>query len=335
LPKILITGGSGFIGSFITEKALDKGYETYASIRKTSSLKYLSDKRIKILYLNLTEKDALAKQLSDLKSTIGKFDYIIHVAGISKAAKPEEYDIVNFNYTKNFINALISSDMIPKCFIYISSLASYGPGKKGTKEPVKLSDTPCPINLYGKSKLKAEKFIQSQINFPYLIFRPTGVYGPREKDYFVFFQTINRGIEAYVGYDKQYITFIYIKDLVTLLFKALESSIRNKEYFVSDGKYYDTETFSRISKDVLNKKTIKIKVPLTIVRSFASLMEMIYKPFGKIPTLNKEKVYILEATNWICDVEPLKTDFNFEAEYDLEKGVREAIEWYKNEGWLI
>jgi len=224
--------------------------------------------------------------------------------------------------------------MVPDKFIFISSLAAYGPGNPKTMEPVRLSDPPKPIELYGKSKLEAEKFILTLNEFPWLIIRPTGVYGPREKDYYVFFQTINRGLETYIGSTRQILTFIYVKDLVRVIFDAISSPVVQKAYFVTDGKEYDTETFAAITKKHLGKHTIRLTVPPGLVKIIAQVMEKSYGLFGKIPTLNTDKYNVMKSTNWRCEVEPLQYDFNFTAEYDLDNGVKETVEWYKKEGWL-
>jgi len=334
MPNVLITGASGFIGSFLVEEGLKSDYTVYASVRKTSSIEYLKDPRINLLEIDFSSVESIKKTLESCKSKDLRFQYIIHNAGITKAARKEDYFRVNFINTQNFIQAMIQTDMIPEKFIYMSSLAAYGPGEPETLNPVKLSDTPHPIELYGKSKLESEKYIQSLTTFPWVIFRPTGVYGPREKDYYVFFKTMNRGLETYIGNKKQILTFIYVKDLVRLIFDSLKFSIVRKAYFVSDGKEYDTETFARITKKVLNKKTIRIRVPSRIVKQVASGLEKFYGIWGAVPTLNKDKYNVLSSTNWRCETEPLQDDFGFIAEYDLERGIKETIDWYKTQHWL-
>jgi nucleoside-diphosphate-sugar epimerase len=334
MPNVLITGASGFIGSFLVEEGLKRDYTVYASVRKTSSIEYLKDPRINLLEIDFSSVESIKKTLESCKSKDLRFQYIIHNAGITKAARKEDYFRVNFINTQNFIQAMIQTDMIPEKFIYMSSLAAFGPGEPETLNPVKLSDTPHPIELYGKSKLESEKYIQSLTTFPWVIFRPTGVYGPREKDYYVFFKTMNRGLETYIGNKKQILTFIYVKDLVRLIFDSLKFSIVRKAYFVSDGKEYDTETFARITKKVLNKKTIRIRVPSRIVKQVASGLEKFYGIWGAVPTLNKDKYNVLSSTNWRCETEPLQDDFGFIAEYDLERGIKETIDWYKTQHWL-
>jgi nucleoside-diphosphate-sugar epimerase len=334
MANILITGASGFIGSFLVEEGLSRDYQVYAGIRKSSSKAYLQDPRIRFVEFDFSSVDRIVPVLLELKSQNIRFHYIIHNAGLTKAQKKEDYSKVNYLNTKNFIEALQQADMIPDKFVFISSLAAFGPGNPKTLDPVKLSDKPNPIELYGKSKLEAETYIQSLETFPWLIFRPTGVYGPRERDYFVFFQTIHRGFETYIGREKQILTFIYVKDLVRVIFDAISSSILRKAYFVSDGNEYDTVLFSAITKKHLNKKTIRLVVPPRVVKSIALLLEKSYGVFGKIPTLNTDKYKVMSSTNWRCEVDPLQNDFNFKAQYDLEKGVKETLEWYRNEGWL-
>jgi nucleoside-diphosphate-sugar epimerase len=334
MENILITGASGFIGSFLVEEGLRRNYHVFAGIRKSSSKEYLKDPGIRFAEFDFSSVDRIIATLSEYKGQNIKFKYIIHNAGLTKAQKKDDYSRVNYLNTRNFIEALQQTDMIPEKFIFMSSLAAFGPGNPQTLEPVKLNDKPNPIELYGKSKLEAETYIQSLKNFPWLIFRPTGVYGPREKDYFVFFQTIRRGFETYIGREKQILTFIYVKDLVRVIFDAIRSSITEKAYFVSDGNEYDTELFAAITKKHLNKKTLRLVVPPGVVKRIAVLLERSYGIFGKTPTLNTDKYKVMSSTNWKCEVEPLQRDFNFSAQYDLDKGVKETLDWYIKEGWL-
>jgi len=334
MTKVLITGASGFIGSFLVEEGLKRNCTVYAGIRKTSSRKYLTDPKIRFIEFDFSTTASLESTLLELKNQKIHFDFIIHCAGITKSQKKEDFIRINYFNTRNFINALIHTETAPSKFLFISSLAAYGPGDPVTMQPVKLSDTPKPIEIYGKSKLEAEKFITSLSNFPWLIFRPTGVYGPRETDYYIFFKTINNGFEPYIGTKKQILTFIYVKDLVRLVFDALASPIVHKAYFISDGSEYDSVTFAEITKKHLNKKTFSFTVPSGVVKVLARSLEKICGLWGTTPTLNSDKYNVLSSTNWKCEVSPLQNDFNFKALYDLDAGVKETLEWYIKEGWF-
>ena len=76
--KILVTGASGFIGSFLVEGALERGMQTWAGIRRTSSRKYLQDERIRFTELDFGHKEMLKEQLAAHKQEHGGWDCIIH-----------------------------------------------------------------------------------------------------------------------------------------------------------------------------------------------------------------------------------------------------------------
>lgn len=334
MKKILITGASGFIGSFLVEEALSRNYKVFAGVRSSSNRTYLNHPDIVFFETDKTDKYVLKNKLIRHLNEYGKFDYIIHNAGITKSCNQEDFEKVNYHYTKNLIGALSELNIVPDKFVYMSSLASFGPGNENTLKAIQDADIPNPISLYGKSKLKAEQFINSLNQFPYLIFRPTGVYGPREKDYYVLFKTLNKRIETFIESSDQYISIVYVKDLARLVFDALESSIINKSYFVSDLENYTTSEFNNVVKKELNKKTIPIVFPLKLVKLIAFISEKLACISGKPSTLNREKLKEIACKNWRCDSSETVKDFGFRPAYNLHKGINETISWYRKEKLL-
>ena len=334
MKKVLITGASGFVGSFLVQEALSQGFEVYAGIQTTSKKDFLQDSRINFIELGLSRKELIVEKLTYYEKKIGRFDFVIHNAGLTKSHKKDDFDRVNFQYTKNIIEALIEANCIPDKFVYISSLAAYGPGDEQTMEPINDTSIPNPVSFYGKSKLKSEQFIHGLKGFPYLIFRPTGVYGPREKDYFLIYKSIKNHLETYIGSSKQKITFVYVKDLAHLIIKSLKSNISKKSYFVTDGNSYTGEEFSEILKKHLNVKTISIVFPKTLVKYIAFSLEKLFALFGKTPTLNTEKFKEISAENWLCDADQVYADLETKPSYNLYAGLKETILWYKQEKLL-
>ena len=334
MKKLLITGASGFIGGFIVEEALKSGYEVYVSLRKTSSRKYLSDPRINVIELNLNDGDSLDLQIKELKSEKGNFDYVIHNAGITKAKKNQDYFDVNAGITKRLVDSLINNQFVSEKFLFVSSLAAAGPGSEDSDEQIAIDQEPRPVTSYGKSKLEAERYLQSTSDFPYLILRPTAVFGPRDTELYTLFSLIAKNFEFYIGTDKQRLSFIYVKDLVKMLLGALESKEVGKTYFISDGESYLIRDFVDMIKTSMAKKTLKVKVPVFIVSAVAFILEKSLGVFGQIPALNSEKMAELTSQNWTCDMTPFFKDISLRPKYDLPSAVAETVEWYKKENWI-
>ena len=333
--RILITGASGFIGSFLVEKALREGYETWAGVRKSSSREYLKDDRIQFLDLSFGDKNKLKEQLSHFKKNCGKFDYVVHNAGVTKCLDAEDFDKINFRYTANLIDALREVDAVPDKFVLMSSLSAFGVGDEENYTPIKITDTPNPNTAYGKSKLKAECYLRSMDDFPYIILRPTGVYGPREKDYFLMIKTVKSGLDVGAGFKPQHLTFIYVKDLVDAVFLGLKSELKNKAYFVADGDVYTDREYTQLVKQVIEKKhVLSLKVPLWILKAVSVLVESISRITKKPSTLNRDKYIIMKQRNWECDITPLVNDLGFTPKYNLKDGLTESVSWYKENGWL-
>lgn len=335
-PKVLVTGASGFIGGFLVEEALRRGYEVWAGVRAGSSRAHLQDECIHFIDLAYNDLEALTAQLRDFVREHGRWTYVIHNAGLTKTLDKKNFFRVNATYTHHLIEALAAADIKPDKFILMSSLSSYGQGDEVDFRPIRLDDPQRPDTAYGKSKLQAENYIRNQSYFPYIILRPTGVYGPGEKDYFLAIKSIRSGFDFAVGAIPQRITFIYVKDLARAAFLALEhTSVKDKAYFVADGDVYTDESFARMIQEILGKKYVfRARIPLAIVRLACRCSEGIGRILKKGMTLNTDKYIILKQRNWICDVAPLQDDLNFTPEYPLRKGLEETIEWYRRQGWL-
>ncbi|MCL1934509.1 MAG: NAD(P)-dependent oxidoreductase [Candidatus Azobacteroides sp.] len=319
MKNILITGASGFIGSFLVEKALNRNWKVWAGIRQTGSKKYLSDERISFIDLFYSDKDKLKQQIENHRTLFGKWDYVIHNAGVTKCLHTEDFEKINYGFTRNLIEALKEAGAVPDKFILMSSLSAAPPTD----------------SIYGKSKRKAEEFLEAQTDFPFVILRPTGVYGPRDKDYFLMLKSIKKGLELTAGYEPQILTFIYVTDLAEVALLAAESAFSRKTYNVSDGNTYSDETYTQIAKKTLGKeRVLKLRVPLIVLKTVSGLAELCSKISKKPSTLNRDKYKIMKRRDWTCDISPLICDLGFQAEYDLERGIRECVTWYANQGWL-
>lgn len=329
--KILITGASGFIGSFIVEEALKRGMETWAAMRSSSSKQFLKSGDIHFIELNLSDQQQLEQQLKG-----HDFDYVVHAAGVTKCLDTNDFYRINTEGTKNLVRAIQAVKMPLKKFVYVSSLSVFGAIRE--QQPyseILETDTPQPNTAYGKSKLASEEWLDTQKNFPYVVLRPTGVYGPRERDYFLMAKSIKQHSDFAVGYKQQDITFVYVLDVVQAVFLACEKGQTGRKYFLSDGEVYQSATFSNlIRRELGNPWWIRVTAPIWVLRIVTFFGDIIGHLTGKISALNNDKYHILRQRNWRCDIQPAIEELGYRPEYTLERGVPLTIKWYKDNGWL-
>ena len=329
--SILITGASGFIGSFLVEEAVRRGFDTWAGVRASSSRAYLQDPRVRFLELDFARPDVLRRQLA----AHGRFDYIVHCAGVTKCVDSADFDRVNHVQSCDFVDALRELGMTPRQFIFISTLSVFGPVHEQDYRPILDTDTPQPNTAYGRSKLKTEQYLQSLPDFPYVIFRPTGVYGPRERDYYVMAQSIARHVDVAAGFRRQDLTFVYVADVVQAVFLAIGRGVCRRAYFLSDGRVYSSRTFSDLLiREMGHPWVIRLKFPLFALKTVSLCAEWWAKRRGKTSTLNRDKYNIMKQRNWRCDIAPAVEELGYAPAYDLDKGVRLTIAWYKENRWL-
>ena len=332
MERVLITGASGFIGSFIVEEALQRGMEVWAAVRKSSSREWLQDDRIHFIELNLSSENDLKNQLKD-----HVFDYVVHAAGVTKCLKKEQFYQVNTEGTRHLVHALLALQMPIKRFVYLSSLSIFGAIREQLPYlPIREDDEPQPNTEYGKSKLAAEDILEAVADkLPYVILRPTGVYGPREKDYFLMVKSIQSHTDFSVGFKRQDITFVYVKDVVQAVFLAMEHGKSGRCYFLSDGQVYQSSTFSDlIIHELGNPWCLRVKAPIWVLRVVTFFGEQVGRITGKISALNNDKYHILKQRNWQCDIQPAIDELGYQPQYQLERGVKETVAWYKEKGWI-
>lgn len=333
---ILIVGAGGFIGGFIADKALALGYRTWVGVRKSTSRRYLTDKRLDFIDFDYDDKDAVRDALRSNCPESGKWDFIIWNLGATKCANFADFNRINYLYLKDFVETLLELDMAPGRFLFMSSLSALGPGDESGYAPLTSKTIPNPNTRYGVSKIKAETFLETVSNrLPWIIFRPTGVYGPHEKDYLMMIKSIDRGFDVGMGYKKQLLTFIYVEDLVDAMFLALKAPsdrVVHRKYIISEDRAYTQKEFRSVVCSHLGKKyALPLKFPMWTVFAISFLSEKLAAARGQASTLNRDKFRIMKQRNWNCDISDAKNDFGFAPAWSLDKGIRETVRQYLTE----
>jgi len=324
---ILITGSTGFIGSHLAEELHRKGHKLRCLVRKTSNLVWIERLPVEYVYGDLFNEEVL-------KQSIEGVDYIYHVAGLTKAKSREEYFRGNHLATRNLLNAVREVKPNLKRFILVSSLAAVGPSLDGT--PVDENTVYHPITAYGESKMEAEKeCLKAADSVPFTITRPPAVYGPRDRDVFEFFNTMNKGLQPMIGFRDKTVSLIHVADLVKGIILAGEcpEAVR-QAYFISSERFYTWKEIGEATARVMQKKGLRLRIPVSLVYTIAAVSEVFSMATGKAVLLNMEKAKDIVQDSWTCDISKAKRELGFRESYSIEEGIRNTIQWYREHGWL-
>lgn len=334
--KILITGASGFIGSHLVEHALAEGHEVWAAVRATTNRKYLQDPRIRFIQLDMADLARVTAQLQAHHDEHGAFDGVIHAAGVTKGRGLEAFFVPNADSTYNLARALLDTHTLRGRFVFMSSLSALGPAHEHDNLPLQDIDFPKGNTIYGNSKLKAESDLRGIEGLDFVILRPTGVYGPRERDYYLMAQSIQRHVDYGVGLLRKHVlTFIYVDDLVQAAFLALTKGPSGRIYHLSDGHDYSSRDFSRLLQKELGVKFVfRFVAPVWVLFLVCWAADLWAKHRGTLSTLNPDKFNIMRQRNWRCDIGPACHYLGYEPQWPLERGVKATVAWYKENGWL-
>ncbi len=325
--KALVTGSTGFIGSQLVEKLLARDYTVSCLIRKSTKLEYINDLPVQLVNADYGNTESL-------RAAVEGADYIFHVGGVTKAKDKRVYFLGNHQTTKNLLDAVRMYNPGLKRFVFASSLTAVGPGT-GT-ESVDENTPYHPITTYGRSKMEAEKECLAVMqSLPITIVRPPAVYGPRDKDVFEFFNSVNKHFLPLSGFGRKILSFVHSYDLVDGIIAAAEHpKAASQIYFISNEEVYDWEMLGNIAGRLLNKWVIKARIPHFLLYTVAGISEFIAGMQDKPALMNIEKARDGVQSNWLCSPKKALEELGFKTKLSLEEGVAISLEWYRKNGWM-
>ena len=325
--RVLVTGATGFIGSHLVEKLLDRGYQVSSLIRRTSNPRWLQGLQVQWVSGDLTQESQLLKAVEDA-------DYVYHLGGITKARRAVDYYRINHQGTRSLIEACLRRNRGLQRFVYLSTLATLGPGEEG--RPSLEGDEPHPITDYGKSKLMGElEVMRVKEELPVTIVRAPAIYGPRDYDLYPFFRLVAKGIKPVLGRDEGRLSLCYVEDLTEGLILAAEGpNSKGQVYFISGEGFHSWSHVGDIVAEALRVKARRVIVPRVFILLVAWFSE-VFSLLSRRPVLiNRQKAREIVAKNWMCDITKAKVELGYEPRFSLEEGVGLTVDWYRREKWL-
>ncbi len=326
--RVLLTGGSGFLGSFTAEQLAAGGHVVRALVRPRS------DKRLLEKLRGVELAPGAVENRASLTAAVSGVDAIVHVAGIVKARRPEDFFQVNAQGTRNLLDAALAQGV--GRFVYVSSLSAVGPSLDGS--PVRDDAEPRPVTHYGRSKLEAERAVlAAKDKLHVTVLRPPLIYGPRDRETLAFFTSIRNGVLPMTGDGRNTLSVIYVKDCAAAIVRALEAknAPSGRAYFVEDGAVYVwRDALAEIETALGRRALVRFGMPVGVVKMAAAATQLWGKMTNTAQMLTLDKVNELTQPHWVCSGAGARRDLGWEPRVQWAQGVQEAVKWYRAEGWL-
>lgn len=322
--KALVTGATGFVGRNLVTELMKKGYSVSVLVRSRKKIEFLSD-----------EVEIINGDITDLKSVDPKIfkgvDVVFHIAGLISAFREEDYMRVNFFGTKNLVQMIIDSGYKPR-FVYTSSLAAVGPAND-INSVITEDDIPHPVDLYGKSKRRAEEFlILMRNNLNSVILRPTAIYGYLDKALLSLFDLSVKF--AFPVIKNSVISLIHVSDVVKAHILAAEKETKSADIFnLSDGQRYTMEglfnMINQISVEQFSRRLRKIVIPRKLILYVSYITRLIPLKIGEsLKIISPDTILRLCQKNWFCTYEKAEKYLGFKPSYVASEGLKQALFWY-------
>ena len=321
--NVLVTGGTGFVGSHLIDVLLERGDTVTALVRSPAKAKGLEPRGVRLVVGDLHDLPAL-------ETATASQDVVYHVAGLVTARNPAEFDRANREGSGNLVRAATTHGS-PR-FILVSSMAAAGPSAPG--RPLTGQEPPQPVTHYGRSKLAGEEEVRRS-SLPWTILRPPMVYGPRDREVLKVFKLARWGVAPVFGSGAQELSVVIGEDLARALVAAAVTDLAiGKMYYPCHPEIFTSRAFAQAIGQAVGKKVATPGVPEWLARGLLSLTGAAARLANQATILNADKANEFFQPAWTGDPGPLSRDTGWQARHDLASGVALTAAWYRDAGWL-
>lgn len=324
--KILVTGSTGFIGSYFIPMLLHQGHTVKLLVRNEEKARKLFGNTCDYHIGDITDR-------SSLKGCCDGIDIVFHLVAKSGNDLPtkENFEIfrkINVEGTENIIAECTNV----KKFIYVSSTAAMGLVKEN---PISEKSKCNPELPYQVSKYEAKNLIRKKCkdNFPGIIVRPSKVYGVNETNYtyLTLAKLVKKGFFLKIGNGHNYTSNIYVHDFARFLVCLVDNGRIGETYIVSSDKSIDFIESGKIIADELGIQLRVVKISPYIMLMASSILERIFTILGRKPVVTRRNIQ-MTLQDRVYDVSKVKREVGFTPEVSMEEGIRKVIRWYKKKG---
>ena len=331
--RILLTGGTGFVGRDLTGQLLERGHELIVVTRDRARIQRSFREKIRVIETNLCET-ALSWGQSAMLSEV---DVLIHAAAcLDYYGNRRRLDRVNVQGTRNMLGAFVGSSRIKK-IIFLSSIEAMGPVAEGDI-PADEAARCAPISPYGVSKLQAEKIVEQfgeSRSIPFVILRLGNVYGPGGSDFVLPVaaslkegrqSTLRRYLSAY---QDRYIHPVFITDASKGIIRAMDAPAAKGIYILAGEEYLRMgELFHRVAGQV--SADFHIQENASFSRHSLRLRNGLRRLLNRADLLSYFTASCDARIHRAYSIAKIRRELDFAPEVSMEEGISKTLAWARD-----
>lgn len=326
--KVLVTGGTGFTGSHLTRRMLERGYETVVLDNQRGLFDdELRRRGAKILYGSVTNEQMLKEALAGV-------EVVHHLAAAFRKVNMANlvYSEVNQGGFRRLLE--LARERQVRKVVYCSTQGVHGnienpPGDENS--PIK------PEDYYQYSKYQGEEVAQEFIRqgMDITILRPTALYGPGDPGRFLMmYKWVERGFFPFFGDGKVFYHPVYVTNFVDAHELAVEKpAARGQTYIIADAEYYYIKDIVAMIAEVIGQPCRFVHLPFWPLYAVSAVMELLYKPLPWDPPLFRRRADWYRQ-NRAFKIDKARRELGYEPKVGLREGLRLTYEWYRANGYL-
>lgn len=312
--RVLLTGGTGFVGSHVASALVARGYEVRCTVRATSDTRWLDS-----LDVEMVELDVAGPR--DADAALRGVGAVVHAAGLTRAPNEAEFLRVNAVGTERLAGEAAAAGV--RRFVFISSLAARGPeGAEG------------PISPYGRSKAEAERRLAGLADrLELVVLRPGGVYGPRDSDLLPLFRMAARGLLV-IPTSAAPLQPVFAEDVASATVRALAAPLPGEPLPLAERARYEWTDVGDLLERVVGRTVRVLRAPSSLFWAAGLTSELAARVTGSSPAMDRRRARDLSHHAWICDPGRAERALGWRAEVALPEGLERTVVWYREAGWL-
>lgn len=328
--KVLITGGTGFIGSSLALSYLEMGHSVTVLAQVNTPAEAENRTLIEgrgghLVLASVTDRAKVshAARRADIVYHLAAAQHEVNVPG-------QHFWNVNVTGTKNVLEASVNAGA--QRFIHGSTIGVYGDARND------LLDEQSPLhpdNLYGITKLEGERLALSfRDRLPVVVVRISETYGPGDRRLLKLFQAIKSNRFFMIGSGRNLHQPIFIDDLIRgLLLAATAEKAVDRVFILAGNQTISTNEMVAAIATVLGRGVPRLHVPLTPFLLLAAAMELVLRPLGIQPPLHRRRMDFFRKS-FAFSQEEAANYLGFSSQYTFRQGSEATARWYAARGLI-